>query len=162
MAEKLERSGGKDAPVADEVDAVQELEVFGPEIEELEFGALGKITVRPLKMGQIRKFTQMGKELLPAVFTMAETMKRTGDIDISQLGVIAGEQFFDIVGLAINRKAEELDEMDPDDFARLVAKILVVNMDFFAQKLPKVLEAAAVSVKDAAQANGVGRMLSKS
>lgn len=158
MAEKVELESGKEAPLSG---LMEELEIFGPEPEVLDTN-IGKISIEPMKMGQIRKLMALGQELLPTVFKLAEEMKATGDIGVSTLGEMMGDNFFEIVGIAIKRKPEELDEMDPDDFTRVVAKVLVVNMDFFAQKLPKVLVAAAASVQKAAQASGVGHTLSTS
>ncbi|ATS92333.1 hypothetical protein DLP05_016 [Stenotrophomonas phage vB_SmaS_DLP_5] len=164
MAEKIEAAESKEAPAVtpkEQPDPFKELEVFGPEPEVMST-SIGEIEVRPMKMGQIRKMTNLGKELMPLVMQVVQQLKATGEISVTALGEITGDSFFQIIGIAINRKPEELDEMEPDEFVRVVAKVLVVNMDFFAQKLPQILAASAESVRREAQRTGVGRMLSKS
>ncbi|QIN95178.1 hypothetical protein DLP3_015 [Stenotrophomonas phage vB_SmaS_DLP_3] len=164
MAEKIDAAASKEAPAAQPVeqeDPFAGLAVFGPEPETIST-TIGEIHIRPMKMGQIRKMTSLGKELMPMVFQVAQQLKDTGEIGVTALGEIAGDSFFQIVGIAVNRKPEELDEMEPDEFVRVVAKALVVNMDFFAQKLPQILAACGESVRQEAIRNGLGRLLSKS
>ena len=159
MAEKVGTAGDMEVPTAGQL--VDELLVFGPEPEEFDL-SIGKVLVRPMKMGQIRKMIEVAGDLFPKVMMMAEEMKATGEISVSALGEIAGTKFMDLIGIAVNRKAVELDELDPDEFVKVVAKVMVVNMSFFGQTLPPILAAAKLAVAEAAAKNGVGGMLSKS
>lgn len=147
MAEKVgNASGAIDCPADD---PAKGLEVLDSDWEEMDLGDGGDvIVVGPMKMGQIRAFMKEATVLLPAIGKAFRGAHQQGgiEIDVQEVMDIDQDAFYKAIAIAGGISMERLDGLMPDAFARLVAKVFAANLDFFAQKLPSVLEQAAVRV----------------
>ena len=130
------------APEASHLPPEKGMEIFGPEPEELKT-SIGNIRVSPMVMKQIRSFMVHAEKLLPMVQGMLEN---GGEINITQLIAADDDAFMKSIAAAVSVPADKLDELLPDEFIRVVTKVVVVNLDFFVRTLPQVLGGAKMSV----------------
>lgn len=100
----------------------------------------GAVTVKPFK------FTQFPK-VIAVIQNYALSLDSLNDLDISAIASLltsdGGEGVFDLICLATGKDRDWLDSLEADDGINLVAKVVEVNLDFFAQKLTPSIEAFA-------------------
>lgn len=119
--------------------ALRDFEALGPEADPLELSE-GVYSITPMRMKQIRAFIQVGQNFIGPLM---QGIKDNGEVDVGAIAGLDQEAFVKALSIASGITVDQLDEMLPDDFIKVVAKVLVVNMDFFALRLPTVLRQIA-------------------
>lgn len=154
MAEKIGNveDGADNGPVEVVRDGTEGLELFDSEESEMDLkDKQPKITISPMNMGQIRAFMKEAATILPALQLMfADGVKKGAvDVPLKALTDLDGDSFYRCIAVAAGIDMKRLDGLMPDVFAQLTAKVLAVNLDFFAQRLPDVLAGAADTITGA-------------
>lgn len=117
-------------------EGVSTLAILTPDAEELEIGGK-KVRVEPLKIGQLAKFSKAIKSILPGVIA---SLKSDGSFDVMQIVNESGDDLIRAVAIGCKMPEEWIEELDTVEFVKLAGKIMVVNVDFFARRLPQVTE----------------------
>lgn len=116
-------------------------------------------TIGPMKMRQLREFLKAGSVIVPIV---QHQLQNGGEFNFTEIMEKDGDATMQAMAVATNMTVEKLDNMMPDDFARIVAQVVVVNLDFFTRTLPRVIAEEAERVKRAIKKSTAGLTPSKS
>jgi hypothetical protein len=104
----------------------------------------GKIIVMPIKVGQIPAFAD-------AISTFIDEYKDKGinieqleevDIDIVEAITKHGNTVLNAAAIATRQEKEIIEALDLEEFAKLVAAVFRVNIDFFVKRVLPALQAA--------------------
>jgi hypothetical protein len=140
-----------------EKDRVEDgFEIFGSDPETIKF-SIGEVSFAAMKIGQIRRFVKEAGKLLPVLNTM---ILSDGSVNLTKLQEFDQEALMNGLAIATNCTVAKLDQLELPEFIRLVTKVLLVNIDFFVQTLPKVMGGVAKSLTKSMETYGVGPMLS--
>lgn len=114
---------------------MDELEtIYQPRAIEVEVGGR-TVSVKPLTVGQLPVFARAIRPLAPAL--------QGGEADWLELIAEHGESVIASVSIATAMTREDLGGLPPDEFVRLAAAVMEVNMDFFVRRLTPAVSAAA-------------------
>jgi len=113
------------------------LEILGPEPETLETSA-GPVHVGPMRMRQVKLFMPLAKDLIPRI--VADIEKYGNEVQLTQIYNVDPDGFTRALAVAADCTTKILDEMLPDEFARVATKVFVSNFDFFVWTLPRVFD----------------------
>jgi hypothetical protein len=120
------------------------LEILGSEPEAL-MTSIGPVSIAPMRMGQVKRFIKVADRIVPKL--QAQLEKDDGTLDIAGIYTGNEQEFMEAVEVACGLTPEQQDEMLPDEYLRVVTKIIVVNLDFFARTLPTVYGGAKLSLR---------------
>lgn len=138
-AEKVESTGEpiEGSPSFDEFD------ILGPTASPLRLSTGDVLTFTPMKVKEIRQFMPHAKKFMQP---LAKGLKQDGTMDVKAVSDIDPDGFIKALCVAARMTEEQIDDLLPNDFALVVSKVLVVNMDFFVQHLPDTLSKAGKAV----------------
>jgi len=147
MAEKISQEEAerlKDGPPKESGGPRPEdgLEIFGSDPETLHTSQ-GPIHIGPMVMRQLKVFIPLAEKFWPS---FQASMEKTGDLNLTALMGSDQKLFYEAMAVATGCTPEKLDELQFEEFAAVVTKVLVVNADFFFLTLPKALGRAQASV----------------
>ena len=149
MAEKIDPPA-QDKEVLSQADGLDELDILGTESAELTLSDRRVITIAPMKMKQVREFMKVGSKFLAPLQAALGKKGKSGEaapeVDLQAIAAIDQEAFMQCVSIGSGLSVDELDELFPNDFVLIVGKIMVMNLDFFAQTMPMVLVRVKLSV----------------
>jgi len=103
---------------------MDDLDIFDPEPVNVTVGG-ATFPILPLKVRQLAAFTRAINPVLPLILAQdfrAATMTHCDDMQAAMV-------------IATGRGAEEIGELYPDGFLRLVRAVMEVNLDFFARRV---------------------------
>lgn len=123
-------------------EAASSLTILSPEAEELEVGDK-KVMVRPLKVAQLGKFSKAVQTILP---TIMAGLKKDGSMDMMALINGSTDDMIKAVAIGCNESEEWVGTLDVADFVKLAGKVMVVNVDFFARRLPQMTQVVLESL----------------
>jgi hypothetical protein len=68
------------------------------------------------------------------------SFKDGGEINWMTLIADSSDDLIDAVAIGCNESVEFVSELDTMEFIKLAGKVMVVNVDFFARRLPQITE----------------------
>lgn len=146
--------------VVDAKDGVSTLAILTPDAEEIEVGGK-KVLIGPLKISQLAKFSKAIQKVLPGILT---GLKADGSFDLMKMVSESGDDLIAAVAIGCKQPEEWVGDLDPVEFMKLAGKIMVVNVDFFARRLPQmthVLTESLVAVNPELKTQMAGQRQSK-
>lgn len=126
------------------------LDILGTDTDVLKLRDGTALTISAMKMKQVRQFLRIGTAFLAPL--QAALSKRDADgnvapeVDLKAISSIDQDAFMQCVAIGSGLTVEQLDDLYPDDFVLVVGKIIVMNLDFFAQTMPMALVRVQLSV----------------
>lgn len=113
---------------------------FLPETQELTFNG-APITIAPLGVLKVIRITQVLKRVLPALDSVNTLLEKGEDLGIDDAGLIVslladyGEPLLEAVAIATDVPLQDVQtSTDAAGLVRVIAAIIRVNYDFFAQQ----------------------------
>lgn len=150
MAEKIDAPEEENKEVLVPAGGLQELDLLDTENSELVLSDGRVIEIGPMRMKQIREFLTIGTKFLQPLQDALGTRTAEGqaapEINLKALAEIDQEAFMECIRIGSGLSVEELDKLYPTDFTLIVGKIMVMNLDFFAQTMPMVVVRVQLSV----------------
>ena len=123
-------------------EALNNLETLvAPAQHEGEYGGK-KLTLKPIKVGQVAKVLRIGKPLL-------ERLEAIPDDEGSFLDHLpdfiehGAEDLFELTALLSGESQEWVEDLDLVEFSNLVIDLIDLNRDFFIQRLPELMDRAS-------------------
>lgn len=93
--------------------------------------------VVPLRVHQIPKFARAIRPLMPALQGAIDFKKGQVQLNLNVLELLDehGERVTEAVAVASQRSAEDVGDLELDDFIKLARAVIEVNLDFFVRRL---------------------------
>lgn len=145
--EQTNETPAKEGGVAEDL---KELAVLTATPEEIEIAGK-KVYVGPLKVKQLVDFSTAIQDVMHVIRPIIAEKK----MDMMKVMTEAGGQLIKAVAIGCKQPEAWVEELEPDEFLKLASKILVVNVDFFARRLPSasaMMEKSLIEVLNARQA----------
>jgi len=113
--------------------------------------------IKPLKIGQIPAFTRAIKPAIASFTWNNDDEAENLDVDIVALIGEHGDGIMEATAIATGAPLEDVQDMEIDEFAEVVADVLAVNADFFTRRLTTVATKIAGKLADGIQLAKGGR-----
>lgn len=105
------------------------------------------LVIKPFKFGQLPKVMHLSRGIFGHIQALFSSGADLSDAAlISEVLAHGGEQFIQLIALAVNKDREWFDELEAVDGVQLATTFLEVNVSFFAQKLLPELKKSAQSL----------------